>query len=126
MKTNDGQVHQPIILIIDDNAPLLALYAEILHSDHRILTCSSSQDAAAILAKENVQLVILEPAVSGPYGWEFLKTIAGDYAVPVLVCSALEDRKFGLAAGASAYLVKPVLPETLREAVKSILGLSYQ
>ncbi|MBN1449825.1 MAG: response regulator transcription factor [Anaerolineales bacterium] len=122
MKTNEGRVHPPAILIIDDNAPLLALYAEILHAEHRVLICSNSQDVTGLLAAESVQLVILEPAVAGPYGWELLKTIAGDYSVPVLVCSALEDRKFGLEAGAVAYLVKPILPTTLREVVKSILG----
>ena len=122
MKTNHVQVHPPVVFIIEDNAPLLALYMEVLRSDHRVLTCSNSQDAAAILAKENVQLVILEPAVSGQHGWQLLKTIAKDYAIPVVICSALEDRKFGLEAGATAYLVKPVLPATLREVVKSILG----
>ena len=121
MKTNEVRVQSPAIFIIDDNAPLLALYAEILRPERRVVTCSHAQDVAAMLAAENVELVILEPAVAGPYGWELLKTIAGDYALPVLVCSALEDRKFGLEAGAAAYLVKPILPATLREAVKSIL-----
>ena len=122
MKTNEVRVHPPAVLIIDDNAPLLALYAEILRSDHHVLTCSNSQDAKEILAAQSVQLVILEPEVVGPSGWKLLKTIARDYSVPVLVCSALEDRKFVLDAGAVAYLVKPVLPATLREVVKNILG----
>jgi DNA-binding response OmpR family regulator len=122
MKTNEVQVHLPVILIIDDNAALLALYTEILQSDHHVLTCSNSQDATGILAAQSVQLVILEPAVAGQYGWELLRTIIGENSVPVIVCSALDDRKSGLAAGAVAYLVKPVLPTTLREVVKSILG----
>ncbi len=122
MKTNEVRDHQPIILIIDDNAAMLALYGEILHSDYHVLTCSNSQGATGILAAESTQLVILEPAVGGQYGWELLRTITGKYSVPVIVCSALDDRKSGLEAGAVAYLVKPVLPAALREVVKSILG----
>ncbi len=122
MKTHDGRVHLPIILVIDDNAPMLALYAEILRPDHHVFTCSNSQDAADILSAQSVQLVILEPAVAGQNGWELLKKISSEYSVPVIVCSALDDRKSGLAAGAVAYLVKPVLPTTLREVLKSILS----
>jgi DNA-binding response OmpR family regulator len=95
MKTNEVRVHPPIILIIDDNAAMLALYAEILHSDYHVLTSSNSQDAREILAEESAQLVILEPAVGGQYGWELLRIITGQYSVPVIVCSALDDRKSG-------------------------------
>lgn len=122
MKTNEVRVHPPAILIVDDNAPMLALYAGILRPDYHVFTCSNAQDAADILATLSVQLVILEPAVAGRDGEELLKKITGGYSVPVLVCSTLDDRKSAVAAGAVAYLVKPVLPTTLREVVKGILG----
>lgn len=122
MKTYGDRSHLPVILAIDDNAPMLELYAKALSPDYHIFTCSSAQEAASILSIEDVHLVIYEPMVAGQDGWELLKKITGEYPMPVVVCSTLDDRKAGLAAGASVYLVKPVSPTTLREVLKSILG----
>jgi DNA-binding response OmpR family regulator len=43
-------------------------------------------------------------------------------AVPIILCSALDERKRGLELGASAYLVKPVLPAALLEALRRVTG----
>ncbi len=112
----------PAILIIDDNNPTLELYAGALRQDYRVFTCSNQHDARAILAREAVQLVVLEPTAAGYQGWELLKEILRAYAIPVIICSVLEDRRVGLEAGASAYLIKPVLPTTLAETLKGITG----
>ena len=115
-------LHRPSILIIDDNAPTLELYAGAFHQDYQVFTCSNSYEAAAIISSHSLQLVILEPIAAGSNPWGFLKEITQTYAIPVIVCSAVDDRKSGLEAGATAYLVKPVLPSTLREVLKSILN----
>ncbi|HVU09748.1 MAG TPA: response regulator [Phototrophicaceae bacterium] len=123
MNTNDQPTRgRPSILIIDDNRPTLELYAGALHRDYQVFTCADSDDAAALLAVQPMQLVILEPTVAGSQGWTFLQEIVRSYRLPVIVCSGLEDRKSGLAAGAAAYLVKPVLPTTLLEVLKGILN----
>ncbi len=112
----------PAILVLDDNVPMLELFTRTLSPDHCVFACSSLQAAAHILSTEEVHLVIFEPMVAGPYGWELLKRMTREYAVPVVVCSTLDDRAAGLASGATAYLVKPVSPTLLRGVLKSILG----
>jgi len=39
--------------------------------------------------------------------------IAKDAALPIIICSAIDERGKGYEAGASAYLVKPVSPQQL-------------
>lgn len=121
-KNNHSGLGRPSILIIDDSNPTLELYAGALHQEYQVFTSSTSQDAAIILASQPLQLVILEPNIAGLQAWEFVEEINRTYGLPVIVCSSLEDRRSGLAAGAVTYLVKPVLPATLLGALKSILS----
>ena len=123
MRTKDGSTfHLPAILLIDDDGPTLELYAGVLSNDYEVFTCSHQQDAVEILSTQALQLVVLEPAVAGYQGWGFLEEITKTYKVPVVVCSALDERRSGIEAGAIAYLVKPVLPSTLLEVLRSLLS----
>jgi DNA-binding response OmpR family regulator len=110
------------ILIVDDDGPTLELYANALKTRYHVITCSSWQDTLTILAAQKVELVVIEPAVAGYRLWDAIDELISTYGLSVVICSALEDRRFGLAAGALAYLVKPVLPSVLLETLKSILN----
>ena len=110
--------YRPAILIIDDDASMLELYGRTLSHDYQVFTCSKQRDALEILSTHHLHLVVLEPAIQGYHGWELFKTIKDTYGIPVIVCSALDDRKQGLEAGAVAYLVKPVLPMTLLQVLE--------
>lgn len=121
-KADYPALERPSVLIIDDSVPMLELYAGALQQRYEVSTCSNSRDAAVVLASQAFQLVILEPNVAGSQAWEFLEEVIRTYRQPVIVCSGLENRKSGIAAGAVAYLVKPVLPETLLEVSRQILN----
>ncbi len=110
------------VLIVDDDGPTLELYASALRQSYRVITCSTWQDAIEILAAHEPQVVVLEPSLAGHRAWELLQDITRTYAVSVIICSSLDERRYGLEAGAVAYLVKPVLPSTLLETLKSILS----
>lgn len=125
MKISDGVAsYRPAILIVDDDASMLELYERTLSHDYQVFTCSKQRDALEILSTHHLHLVVLEPAIQGYRGWELLRTIKDTYGIPVIVCSALDDRKQGLEAGAVAYLVKPVLPMMLLQVLKRTLGQS--
>ena len=110
------------VLIVDDDGPTLELYANALKTRYHVIACSNWQDALAVLAVQKVELVVLEPTVAGYRAWDTLEELIRTHGLSVVICSALDDRRFGLAAGALAYLVKPVLPSTLLETLKSILS----
>jgi DNA-binding response OmpR family regulator len=107
---------------VDDDGPTLELYANALKTRYPVITCSNWQDALVILAAQNVKLVVMEPTVVGYRAWDTLEELTRKHGLSVVVCSALDDRRFGLAAGALAYLVKPVLPSALLETLNSILS----
>jgi DNA-binding response OmpR family regulator len=113
--------HLPI-LIVDDDGPTLELYANALKTRYHVITSSNWQDTLTILATQKVELVVIEPTVAGYRSWDAIEELISTYGLSVVICSALDDRRFGLAAGALAYLVKPVLPSVLLETLKSILS----
>ena len=57
-------------------------------------------------------------------GLELCQLLAGDGAAPVLAMSALDLADAALAAGASAFVAKPVVPLELVSTVRDLLGLS--
>jgi DNA-binding response OmpR family regulator len=89
-------------------------------------------DAEAGLAKAQdlrPDLVLLDVMMPGPLdGLALCRALRADPAmakVPVVMLSALghaADRQAGLAAGATAYLVKPFSPMQLLELTTSMLG----
>lgn len=110
------------VLLVDDDGPTLELYANTLKTQYHVIACSNWQDAIEILAAQRVELVVIEPTVAGQRAWDTLEELIRTHELSVVICSALDDRRFGLAAGALAYLVKPVLPSALLEILNSILG----
>lgn len=121
---DDSAPHLPTILIVDDDGPTLELYANALSQQYQVLTCSNQQDALDLLSTRSLQLIVLEPSIEGYQGWQLLQELNRTHAIPVIICSVLDNRKHGLEAGAAAYLVKPVLPTTLSEVLKRILNRS--
>lgn len=111
------------ILLIEHDEATRALYARELGREYRVFACPDEHEALALLHAHAICAVILEP---GPAqgGWALLTTIKQTGAIrgiPVILCSTLDERKRGLELGASAYLVKPVLPAALLETVRRIV-----
>lgn len=117
------QTTAQVILIIDSDVPTLELYRRELSRDFQIFTCSDVQQAITLLQSHSVSAVVLEPSMPDEQGWSLLaaiKNLPGPSLVPVILCSTLDERKRGMEMGAVAYLVKPVLPTTLRETLRRI------
>ena len=115
------------ILIIEHDEPTRELYLRELSRDFRVFACCDECAALELLREYDISAVVLEPGRADGSGWALLtdlKHTAGTRTIPVILCSALDERKRGLELGASAYLVKPVLPAALLEAVRRVTGWS--
>jgi DNA-binding response OmpR family regulator len=113
------------ILIVERDEPTRELYLRELSRDFRVFGCCDECAALELLRAHDIRAVVLEPGPADGSGWELLanlKRAGGTRAIPVILCSALDERKRGLELGASAYLVKPVLPVALLEAVRRVTG----
>lgn len=108
------------ILAVDDELKNLKLMeAMLVPENYELLTAADGKSALAALAGKEVDLVLLDVMMPGLSGLEVLREIRRDGklgAMPVILVTALEDRKdrlAGLAAGADDYVSKPFDREEL-------------
>jgi CheY-like chemotaxis protein len=81
-----------------------------------------AQEQAARLRPQVIFLDLLMPDRSG---WDVLRQLKvdpGTRDIPVIILSVVEERARGMAAGAAAYLVKPISREMLRQALRAAAG----
>ncbi len=113
------------ILIIENDPPTLELYRRELIQDYQVLPCLNEEEALRLAGSPDLCAVVLEPAISDGSGWRLLsklKKAFGERQIPIILCSTQDERRRGLKEGASAFLVKPVLPIELHDTLRKIIG----
>lgn len=110
------------VLVVDDDVLALELYSRELSGDYQVLTSRSVQETRQVLQTQRLDLMVIEPAINEDEGWGLLSEIQSIADPPyVILCSVEDERKAGLGQGANAYLVKPVLPNTLHRLIDQFL-----
>jgi CheY-like chemotaxis protein len=82
----------------------------------------TAEDAEEKFASHDPALSIIELMISGGVGRELCTRLKQRGATPVLCISSLDLGEHALAAGADAFLRKPLEPRQLVAAVKDLLG----
>jgi DNA-binding transcriptional MerR regulator len=80
------------------------------------------QEAEEKFASRDPALSVVELMISGGVGRELCERLKGRRATPLLCLSSLDLREQALAAGADAFLQKPLEPLQLVSAVNDLLG----
>lgn len=124
-------IYDAKILIVDDNADLLALLCEQLRGAGygKIRTAQSCGDARAAFAAGQPELMILDINLPDGDGFSLFRALRAKADVPALFLSARDadaDRLFGLGLGADDYLTKPFLMQELLLRVQHILQRAYR
>lgn len=124
-------VYDAKLLIVDDNAELLALLCEQLRGAGygHIRTAQSCAAARACFAAEQPELMILDINLPDGDGFSLFRALRAKADVPALFLSARDadaDRLFGLGLGADDYLTKPFLMQELLLRVQHILQRAYR
>jgi DNA-binding response OmpR family regulator len=112
------------VLIIEQDDATRELYQRELSRSFHVLSSSEAESALQLLQNNRIDAVVLEPGVSGDAGWSLLEIMGRTKPIgslSIILCSALDERKRGLAMGATAYLVKPVLPIALVDTLNRVL-----
>jgi len=118
------------LLIVDDEESTRLLIARLLTKSMQVEaqlagTCEQAQRLAGNYAYDAILLDLLMPGIGG---FEVLKEIragSANMATPILIVSVLSDQQTKdrcMAAGADAFLVKPVEQRVLVGAVKALLA----
>jgi CheY-like chemotaxis protein len=71
------------------------------------------------------QAILLDIIMPGADGWQVLNDLKADPAtavIPVILLTIVDKKALGFRLGASAYLLKPLDPAAVREALRRVIG----
>lgn len=113
------------ILIVDDDELLRTLIRETLSLDgYRVFEAESGESIDPVLAKHQVDLIILDVSLPGADGFDILRRLRAENQIPVMMLTAksdVVDRVVGLELGADDYICKPVEMRELIARIRSVL-----
>jgi DNA-binding response OmpR family regulator len=117
------------ILVVDDDASIVDFTATALGSAAYDVACARTGIEALRLARlERFDLVLLDINMPEMDGWETLRLLKADEAIPELpvimfsVKNESRDKVHGLQEGAADYLTKPFGVDELLSRVRRLLG----
>lgn len=114
------------ILVVDDNADLIALFQRYLGGhDVSVVGVADGEQTLPLAAELQPRLVTLDVMMPHLDGWEILQRLKDapeTSHIPVIVCSVLHEPQLALAMGASDFITKPVRQTELLEVLQRWLG----
>jgi DNA-binding response OmpR family regulator len=121
-------VRKHLILVVDDEAPIVRLVKAKLRLDgYEVLTAERGDEALHILQIQTPDLVVLDVMMPDMDGFETLRRIRQHSQVPVVMLTARgsdADKLQGLQSGADDYITKPFNPDELEARIAAVLRRS--
>lgn len=112
-----------VVLIAERDRFAADLEEYFLRTEGYDVTVTLDLDKATdILARSGAHVVIVDLLLEGGRGGELCKRLAGAHDTRVLAVSTLDTCEAALAAGAHAFLTKPLDPLQLLSTVRDLLG----
>ncbi len=112
------------VLVVDDELRMRKLVADFLSRDgYHILEAANGQAALELIAREKVDLVILDIMMPVQDGLAVCRDLRQNTAIPVIMLTARGDEADQLQAfalGADEYVVKPFSPKVLTARVNAL------
>jgi two-component system, OmpR family, response regulator len=113
------------VIALDDDAAVREMVAEYLgQNEIRVTAVASGAELAAAMAREVVDLVILDLRLRGEDGMHIARKLREESAIPILMLTGRAeeaDRVMGLELGADDYLTKPFSPRELLARIRALL-----
>lgn len=113
------------ILIVDDDPQITSFLSRYLEKQGFVALCASSgQEMSEVLAREKVDLCVLDVGLPDADGFELTREIRQTSSLPIIVLSVRNeafDRIFGLEFGADDYVTKPFEPRELVARIRTVL-----
>ncbi len=118
------------ILIVDDDEEIRDLLRQYLEKNgFKVSTAANGRDMRAVLAREQVDMLVLDLMMPGEDGLALCRQLhgAGGNPLPILMLTARSDeadRILGLEMGADDYLTKPFASRELLARIRAVLRRS--
>ncbi len=120
----EGATEEKIILAIDDDTQVIALYERYLQPQgFQVVGLTDPLQAVERARQLKPYAITLDIMMPGRDGWTVLAELKKDSTtrdIPVLVCSILEEEEKGFSLGAADYLVKPILEDDLLNSLNKL------
>ncbi len=113
------------ILVVEDEPRIAALVRDYLeHAGFAVLTAGDGGAGLALARTQRPDAVVLDLGLPSVDGFDVIRALRRDSAVPIVVLTARgdeSDRVAGLELGADDYVVKPFSPKELVARVRAVL-----
>jgi CheY-like chemotaxis protein len=122
----DGEDGDKLLILLAERDPFAGEFAEyfLRTEGYDVALVLSVEDAITRTAEIGPDLAVIDTLISGGRGIELCRRLREQDGIPVLAISTLEMRDRAMAAGASAFLLKPIEPLQLVSVVQDLLGRS--
>ncbi|HYS14172.1 MAG TPA: response regulator [Burkholderiaceae bacterium] len=116
---------QPHVLALDDDPSIRQIVTEYLSENElRVTAVASGKELLAVMAKETIDLVVLDLRLHGEDGMQIARKLREQSSIPILMLTGRADeadRVMGLELGADDYLTKPFSPRELLARIRALL-----
>jgi two-component system OmpR family response regulator len=113
------------ILAVDDDPSVRKMIADYLgDNDMRVTVLASGRDVAETVARETVDLVLLDWRLPGEDGMQIARMLRQESHIPIIMLTGRKDeadRVMGLELAADDYLTKPFSPRELLARIRALL-----
>jgi len=115
----------PHVAALDDDPAVRELIGEYLaQNELRISTVATGAELDALMARETIDLVVLDVRLKGEDGMQIARRLREKSAIPILMLTGRAeeaDRVMGLEIGADDYLTKPFSPREMLARIRALL-----
>ena len=113
------------ILVVDDDPSVRKMIADYLADNElRVTALASGREIAQVMARETIDLVVLDWRLPGEDGMEIARKLRRESHIPIIMLTGRKDeadRVMGLELGADDYLTKPFSPRELLARIRALL-----
>jgi DNA-binding response OmpR family regulator len=113
------------VLAVDDDPSVRQMIADYLGDNEvRVTAVASGQEIAEVMARETIDLVVLDLRLPGEDGMQIARRLRAESEVPIIMLTGRRDeadRVMGLELAADDYLTKPFSPRELLARIRALL-----
>jgi DNA-binding response OmpR family regulator len=113
------------VLAVDDDPAIRELLVDYLAANElRVTAVASGKELMAVMARETIDLVVLDVRLQGEDGMQIARRLREASAIPILLLTGRAeeaDRVMGLELGADDYLTKPFSTRELLARIRALL-----
>jgi two-component system, OmpR family, response regulator len=124
-----AEVTSAHVLTVDDDPSVRQMIVDYLgDNDIRVTALASARQIAEVMARDTIDLVVLDLRLPGEDGMEVARRLRAESAgLPIIMLTGRKDeadRVMGLELGADDYLTKPFSPRELLARIRALLRRS--